>query len=220
MQIGIGVLVVPLRNALVLGAQLATLDVLSGGNVLLGVGTGWMQEEFAAAGRVEEYRTRGALLDESIAVMRSLWGEQPASFAGEWFHFEDVYCEPVPLQKGGPPIWVGGDTERSLRRVARLGNGWQPQDLDPAIFRAKCRHLDDLLIEAGRSPTEVVRSVSAVLPITGRSDKRAAEAAEAYAQAGCEHLVVYSGNHVQFDKSIHENIERAIMLFEAITPYR
>lgn len=210
MSIGVGVIVVPMRNAVELAAQLATLDVLSGGKMIAGVGTGWAREEFQALGREEAFRSRGKVLDESIEAMRVLWGKQPAEFSGPTISFPRVFCEPTPLQAGGPPVWVGGDSDVALRRVVRLGNGWQPVELAPDQFAERSRRLDEMLTEAGRDPKEVERSVSTRLPLRDTSDGQAADIVRAYLEGGCTHLVMYSGRR----NTMEQNLERAVKFYD------
>ena len=121
-RIGLGtsVLVLPLRQPVVIAKQLATLDVLSGGRLTLGVGAGWLVEEFDACN--VPYRQRGDLLDEAIGVLRACWASAPASFSGPTVSFTDMKVQPLP---GRPiPLWVGGVSERALRRAVEHGDGW------------------------------------------------------------------------------------------------
>jgi probable F420-dependent oxidoreductase len=210
MSIGVGVLVVPMRNPVQLAAQIATVDVLCHGRFIAGVGTGWAREEFRALGREQYFEPRGRVLDESIAAMRALWGKQPANFSGEFFNFKNTWCEPTPLQAGGPPIWVGGDSKRALRRTVELGNGWQPVELPPDKFKLMSRQLDEMLDAAGRDPREVRRSVSTRLPLRSGGEAKAKAIIEQYHAAGCEHLVMYSG----WRNSLDMNLDRALMFHD------
>ena len=125
LAMGTTVLAAPTRNPVVLAKEVATLDALSGGRVILGVGTGWIRDELEAIGVA--WAERGRFLDESIRVMRHLWTQEgPISFSGRYTNFRDMLFEPKPARKGGPPIWAGGMTEPSLRRVARTADGWLP----------------------------------------------------------------------------------------------
>jgi probable F420-dependent oxidoreductase len=119
------VLVLPYRNPVLTAKMVATLDVLSGGRVTLGVGVGWLKEEFEALGS-PDFERRGAVTDEWIAILKQLWTTSPAGFTGQFYDYADVRCEPFPLQKPHPPIWVGGHSRAALRRTARHGDGWHP----------------------------------------------------------------------------------------------
>jgi probable F420-dependent oxidoreductase len=119
--LGTSILVLPLRRPVVAAKQLATVDVLSGGRLLLGVGAGWLPEEFDACN--VEYRKRGDLTDEAIAVLRACWASAPASFSGPTVSFTDMKVQPLPGRH--IPLWVGGVSERALRRAVEHGDGWQ-----------------------------------------------------------------------------------------------
>jgi probable F420-dependent oxidoreductase len=122
-RIGLGtsVLVLPLRHPVPLAKQVATLDALSGERVRLGVGAGWLEGEFDACG--VPFMGRGARMDESLDVLRACWGSSPASFAGPTVQFEDLRMKPLPQRP--IPVWVGGHTDRALRRAIERGDGWQ-----------------------------------------------------------------------------------------------
>src|SRR5215470_585232 len=101
------VMILPYRNPVATAKTLATIDVLSKGRVTVGVGVGWLREEFEALG-AQAFDRRGAVSDEYLRIFKALWTESPASFAGEFYRFRDVRCLPAPVQKPHPPIWVGG----------------------------------------------------------------------------------------------------------------
>jgi probable F420-dependent oxidoreductase len=118
-----GVLILPQRNPVVLAKELATLDQLSGGRLLLGVGVGWLLEEFDAIG--VPFEERGARTDENVAAMRALWTEEAATYEGEHVSFRDCILRPKPVQ-ASVPVHVGGHTEIAARRAGRLGDGFFP----------------------------------------------------------------------------------------------
>ena len=148
------VMILPYRNPVATAKMLATIDVLSRGRVTVGVGVGWLREEFEALG-APDFDRRGAVSDEYLRIFKALWTQDPASYHGEFYRFDSVRCLPHPVQKPHPPIWVGGHSKAALRRVARLGDGWHPVGANPAVplrppeLRAS---LDDLrrLTEAER----------------------------------------------------------------------
>src|ERR1700736_3467312 len=119
------VLVLPYRNPVLTAKMAASLDVLSGGRLTLGVGTGWLQEEFEALDS-PEFSGRGAVTDEWITIFKQLWSQSPASFDGRFYRYTDIRCNPFRGQKPYPPIWVGGHSRAALRRTARFGDGWLP----------------------------------------------------------------------------------------------
>lgn len=128
LKLGTCILIVPQRNPLVLAKELATLDHLTGGRVELGIGVGWMREEFEALGI--PWERRGARNDEYIAAMRALWAGPHAEFHGEFVDFPPATCAPRPAD-GSIPILVGGDTPAAVRRAARLADGYFPGTSDP-----------------------------------------------------------------------------------------
>ena len=145
-RIGTAVIVLPQRNAVVLAKQLATLDQLSNGRLIVGIGPGWSQAEFANLDI--PFERRGARTDEAIDVMRSLWATPDEPFAGETYRFENHSFAPGPVQPGGPPLWIGGGSDAALKRAARRGDGWHgpPGMADPARFAeaaARIRELAD-----------------------------------------------------------------------------
>ena len=123
-RLATGIIIAPLRSAPVLAKTVATLDVLSGGRVDLGVGVGWQREEYDASGL--DFAARGRLLDDTIGACRALWSESPAAYTSTTVSFTDVYCSPQPVQPR-LPVWFSGTfTQRTRRRVLELGDGWIP----------------------------------------------------------------------------------------------
>jgi probable F420-dependent oxidoreductase len=150
-KLGTSVLVLPYREPIPLAKQLATLDVMSNGRVLLGAASGWLREEFEMLG--VPFAERGARTDEAIRLMRALWTEEKVSFRGRWHTLDEAAFFPKPVQPGGVPIWIGGTSPRALRRVAQLGDGWiavpRPSLADLAQDVASIRALAE---QAGRDP--------------------------------------------------------------------
>ena len=122
-KFGTAILILPQHSPVVCAAQVATLDYMSGGRALLGIGVGWLKEEFDAIGA--PFERRGDRTDEYVAAMRALWANDCASFEGEFVQFRDTYCLPRPVT-GSVPIIVGGDTDYAARRAGRLGDGYFP----------------------------------------------------------------------------------------------
>ena len=176
------VMILPYRNPVATAKTLAIIDVLSRGRVTVGVGVGWLREEFEALGAAD-FDRRGAVSDEYLRIFKALWTESPVSFAGEFYRFEDVRCLPEPVQKPHPPNWIGGHSKAALRRVARLGDGWHPVGANPAVPLTPAdlrRDLDELyrLTEAeGRDPSALTISYKAPLydvsrPVAAGADRR------------------------------------------------
>lgn len=176
--LGIAVMVVAQRQPLVVAKQCATLDALSGGRLTLGVGVGWMREEFEALG-ADTYKRRGQATDEAIRICRSAWSaDDEFSFDGRSYRFGPVRIFPKPARPGGPPIWIGGISRRALRRTAELGDGWYAEKLSPDELRARVAVLRELLAECGRSPERVSISIALGLLPPGAEAPRPSFGAE------------------------------------------
>ena len=159
LRLGTHVYLMGLRHPFVAARAVQTLDIVSNGRAEVGVGAGWLREEWTAAGL--DPGTRGRRLDEAIAICRKLWTEEIVAHDGEFFRFEPVAFEPKPVQQPHPPVLVGGESEPALRRAARLGDGWiglhhTPESAAPLVAR-----LQSLRTEAGRTgPFELVVGAS------------------------------------------------------------
>jgi probable F420-dependent oxidoreductase len=124
-RLATGILIAPLRPAVLLAKQTATLDVMSRGRLDLGVGTGWQREEYDAEG--VDFAQRGQLLSDTLAACKVLWRDTPAAIETPTLSFHDVFCEPKPAQPGGVPLWIGGVLHaRNLERIVRWGDAWIP----------------------------------------------------------------------------------------------
>jgi len=146
---GTGVYLVPLRHPTPVAKQVATLDHLTEGRFIFGVGVGGeFHKEFEACG--VPVTERGARLDEGIAVMRKLWSGKPATHDGRFFKFEDVTMQPPPRQAGGPPIWCGGRSDAALRRIGRMTDGWMSYVITPEMFRRGVEKIAAAAADAGR----------------------------------------------------------------------
>jgi probable F420-dependent oxidoreductase len=153
LKLATGILILPQRHPLYVAKEAATIDLLSSGRLILGIGSGWLKEEFDALGL--DFHTRGTRTDEAIKAMRALWNENPSSFHGKHFNFGPVKMFPKPVQKGGVPIVVGGHSPAAARRAGRLGDGFFP-----ALGElGKLNELFDLMRteahKAGRNPDHI-----------------------------------------------------------------
>ena len=149
LRLGTCILIVPQRNPLVLAKELATLDQLSGGRVELGLGVGWMKEEFDALG--VPWERRGARNDEYVAAMRSLWAGPHAEFHGDFVDFEPATCSPRPVN-GSIPVLVGGDTEAAIQRAVRIADGYFPGEGDVDRLGALLGRVRQAAERADRDP--------------------------------------------------------------------
>jgi probable F420-dependent oxidoreductase len=167
------VMILPYRNPVFTAKALATIDVLSRGRVTVGVGVGWLEEEFQALGAAD-FKRRGAVSDEYIRIFKALWTTSPASFRGEFYRFDEIRCLPHPVQKPHPPIWIGGHSKAALRRVARLGDGWHPVGANPAVplgpseLRALLDEVYRLTEAEGRDPKTLAISYKAPVYDVGK----------------------------------------------------
>jgi probable F420-dependent oxidoreductase len=121
-RLGTGIIILPQRNPLVLAKELATLDVLSAGRLIVGIGVGYLEPEFRALGA--PFEDRGRVADEYLAAMRAIWSETEPAFRGRWVTFERVQAHPRPVQRPTPPIVIGGASTAALRRAVQHGHGW------------------------------------------------------------------------------------------------
>ncbi|MCU1375218.1 MAG: class F420-dependent oxidoreductase [Actinomycetia bacterium] len=150
--LGTAVVVAPLHSPVVLAKRAATLDTLSGGRFLLGLGIGWQREEYAAVGAA--FDRRGLRLDEAIGAMRALWRDRPASYAGETVAFDRVHSLPQPTG-GRVPIVLGGNSGAAVDRAGRLADGWFPYTIDAEGLAAGADRLAAAATAAGRRPEDV-----------------------------------------------------------------
>jgi probable F420-dependent oxidoreductase len=159
-RLGTSVLVIPYRNPLVVAKMLATLDVMSGGRVILGAGVGWLREEFEVL-HAPPYEERGRVTDEYLRLMRECWTREPVAWRGSYYKMAPVSALPKPAQKGGIPIWVGGHTDAALRRAGELGDGWHPIGmrppalLHPPEYAEKVKVIHGWARKAGRNPEDI-----------------------------------------------------------------
>jgi probable F420-dependent oxidoreductase len=190
LHLGTSTLVLPQRHPVLVAKQAATLDVVSGGRFILGIGVGWLEEEFQYLGA--DFARRGAVTDEAIAVMRTLWREPAATFHGRYCDFSDAVFAPKPAG-GSIPVWVCGNTHAAIRRAARLGDAWDPFGITLEAFTAGVAAVRAL---AGERTLTIAAHLR--IRVGGANDGRAhlAGTAEeltlslaAYQRAGLEYLI-------------------------------
>jgi probable F420-dependent oxidoreductase len=202
-RLGTTVLIVPYRNAVVTAKMISSLDALSGGRVVFGVGAGWVAAESAMLG--VPFAERGAMTDEYLRAMQELWTSGAPSFAGKYTQFSGLVFEPKPLQKPHPPIWVGGHSRAALRRTAEFGAAWHPINRPPGELRSGRLELARMCHARGRSapPTLTLRNDIRILrpgePVPAPAHAGRVLAGEAaalveqiteLADCGVEHLVL------------------------------
>jgi probable F420-dependent oxidoreductase len=203
-ELGTSVIVLPQRPPLLIAKQWATLDALSGGRTILGIGAGWMREEFDALGFADQFDRRGVATDEAIKIFRDAWtADGPIEHEGKAYQFGPVLLWPKPARPGGLPIWIGGHGKRSIRRAAELGDGWQPLRISVEELKGHIAYLHEQLARYGRKPEDVTISLGVLAHPPGASSASgfpewelggdpdaSAEKLRAYQQAGVEHFLV------------------------------
>src|SRR5580692_3431410 len=148
--VGVSVLIMPYRNPVATAKSLATIDRMSGGRLIAGVGVGWSEAEFAALG--VPFHERGARANEYLRLWQACWAPGKVSFAGKFTSFADMHVNPKPLQQPHPPIWIGGTSDAALRRAARFAAVWQPTPLSVAQLVERQAALRKACEQAGREP--------------------------------------------------------------------
>ncbi len=177
-RLGTAMLLLPQRNPVYVAKEVATLDWLSGGRMDLGIGVGWLKEEFDALN--VPWERRGRRTDEYLEVLRTLWVDNPSEYHGETYDLPACEMYPKPVQQPHPPIHVGGETPAALRRAARLCQGWHTFNRSPGELAAGLAGLDVHLEEAGRSRADLRITVCPYF------QQLTPDAVERYAEAGAD----------------------------------
>jgi probable F420-dependent oxidoreductase len=193
--LGTSVLVLPYHNPMRLAKAAATLDVMSGGRLALGVGVGVIEQELNALG--SPFHQRGAITNESIAIMKELWTQDDPSFQGEFYSFSGMKFSPKPVQKPHIPLLIGGTSRAAIRRAARMGNGWHPTAMPPEELSENIQYLRRQTQAAGRDDSEVPVSISVPMQggragrfALGTDPEEIGPKAEAFANLGVERMVI------------------------------
>lgn len=217
-RLGTSVLVLPYHNPIRLAKTVATLDAISNGRVIVGIGVGVIEEEFTALG--SPYKERGAYSDETIAILKELWTQEDPQFAGTYYTFNGMKFSPKPVQTPYPPIWIGGASRPAIRRAAQVGDGWHPIRQSPEDLRSSLATLRQLAADAGRDVSNMPVSIRGELDFLSSPGQPAThdpysfcgtteeiiDTLQAYEQAGATHIVlaVNTGD----TGKIRETIER------------
>lgn len=185
-KVGTSVLVLPIRQPLLVAKMAASLDWLSSGRLVLGVGSGWLAEEFELL--EQDFETRGARMNEAIKVMRACWSDGLAEFHG---HFHDLAAfgmGPKPAQGARLPVLIGGHGEAVLKRVVDLGDGWQPTRVSPEDFGEGVTRLKTLMADRGRAMSDLM-----LVARPGASRNEDSDLVEKYQASGADHLILDLG---------------------------
>ncbi len=196
LRLGTSVIVVPQRNAVTLAKELASLDSLSHGRVIAGVGVGWNEIEFANLGMADRFHSRGAYLDETIRLWRHLWSGSTEPFHGRFHSFDDFAFGPLPPQGAALPIVIGGRSGPALHRAGTLGDGYHSTSTTPAQYGERAGSIRATAAAAGRPEPEFSARVrveydgeASGYAFRGTPDEMAAEV-RAFAAAGVSHLAL------------------------------
>ena len=203
-KLGTGVFVLPLRNAIAVAKSVASLDVLSNGRLLFGVGIGWLADEFEAVGVA--FADRAARAREAIRMMKVLWSEEAPRFEGRFHRFPPLGFNPKPVQKPHPPIILGGETRAALRRAAELGDGWYGAHHSPESVRPPLAMLKEFAQAAGRDFSRLEITVG--LSPGVRPDL---DTVRRFADAGVHRMIVFAPGFVprsRFDSDLFPALER------------
>ena len=211
-NVGTSVLIAGWHHPVNTAKALATLDVLNGGRTIVGVGTGWMREQFEILG--SPFESRGARTTEYIALLKHPWTEDLIDFHGEHFDFAGFKFYPKPVRKPSIPVWCGGKSEGVLRRVAAVGDGWHPLYITPEELEVKLGRLEGHLAEHGRTLDEITLSARPVDQAT-----LDAETVDRYTELGVELLIAdTSFEHDSLDSVLAEVEELAEHLMPLADP--
>jgi probable F420-dependent oxidoreductase len=162
LRVGTGICLVPERDTLMTALQVATLDWMSGGRFLFGIGAGWLAEEMRLF--TPHFPYRFGFMKESVAAMRALWAQDGVAFDGRWVKFPPATCRPKPAQRPGPPVIIGGMGPNVLRRVGVWGDGWMPIGLPPDGIAEARNSIAAHAREAGRDPSAITITVMTGAP--------------------------------------------------------
>ncbi|MFQ5871178.1 MAG: LLM class F420-dependent oxidoreductase [Candidatus Geothermarchaeales archaeon] len=216
-SLGTSILVLPARNPILVAKQVAALDKLSEGRVILGIGVGWLSDEFQMLRA--PFHSRGRLANEAIRLMRILWTEENPRFDGEFYSFQDPAFHPKPAQKGGPPIWIAGNSKPALKRAARLGDGWHPTGIPPhKIAKGKERIRAMTERDVSLSLRLRVNLGGSMLPdyrrhmLAGKEDDLLRQLEE-YAEIGLQHLACHFT-----PKEVGDYLEQMTVFASAVMP--
>jgi probable F420-dependent oxidoreductase len=213
-RVGASVVVVPMRNAVVLAKELATIDALSEGRLIAGFGSGWIEDEFDNVGVADRFHVRGAYLEETINLCRHLWSGSTEPFRGRFHQLDDFTFGPLPRQGAALPIWLGGRNERAVQRAGRLADGYHATSSAPASIAGRVPAIRAAADAAGRPMPVLSNRVRVELEGPARESftlhgtpEAVAAGIREYAEAGVTHLAL------SFPSSDPEGIAREIDRF-------
>jgi len=207
-RLGASVFILGHRHPVVMAKMLTSIDALSNGRLICGVGVGWWKEELEILG--VPFNRRGRQADEILKVFTTLWSDAHPSFEGEFFRFRDIGFAPKPVQKPRPPIWVGGDSPGAFRRVATLGDGWHATSKTPAEFREALPRLRAAADKAGRAFDTIELSLRYTLrdDLLAKGTQAVVDTLVEYKGLGLSHLLL------EFRR---DDLERMLEILDLVT---
>lgn len=226
-KLGVSVCIVPYRHPAYLAKSVTTLDVLSEGRFVFGVGVGWMKEEFDALD--ESFAGRGKRTDETLEFLQQAWSpEQPVSFHGDHIDLDEVYFSPQPHRPSGIETWVGGVSDVALRRTARFGTAWQPHlyGAEPNRIRTTLERIKGLQAEYGRSGVRIPATMFVPIELADKDDElrppwecrylkgtpdKLRETLSTFSDAGVEHVLLAFGGSTATKLSTMERIRDEVL---------
>lgn len=205
------VIILPQRQAALVAKQAAEVDVLSGGKLRLGVGIGWNAVEYEALGM--DFHIRGRMIEEQIEVMRLLWSKGVVSYQGKFHTIVEAGLNPLPTRRN-IPVWMGGTSEKALKRIARIADGWFPQNLPDDEMRVTLEHLWTWTREAGRDPAAL--GIEARINAASGDLGEWVRQTEAWQKLGATHASLNTMNAGY--KSLEQHLEALWKYAEAVKP--
>ncbi len=203
-KLGTGVFVLPLRNPLAAAKAATSVDVLSQGRLLFGIGIGWLEDEFNAVGM--PFKDRAARTREAVAMMKALWAEETPKFSGKFHSFQPLGFNPKPVQQPHPPIIFGGESRPALRRVAEIGDGWFGFRYTPETIKPQLDLLKDLTEKAGRDFSKLDITIA---PLPGL--ELTLDVVKQFAEAGVHRLMTFAPGFTprsRFETDLYPKMEK------------
>jgi probable F420-dependent oxidoreductase len=187
-RIGTAVLVLPMRQPVLHAKIMATIDHLSGGRFVLGAGVGWWKQEFEVLG--VPFEKRGKRMDECLQLVRALWTEEFVDFHGEFYECVDWACNPKPVQPGGIPIWLGGESKKQLERAGKYGDGWLATAKSLPTLKDDFAIAQEAAKAAGRAPAALKLAVEGAGVLSADRLEQTAENLAKLGEMGIDHAIV------------------------------
>ena len=187
-RLGTSVLVLPMRQPVLHAKIMATIDFLSNGRFVLGAGIGWWKQEFEVLS--VPFERRGKRMDECLQLLKALWTEEFVNFKGEFYQAVDWTCNPKPVQPGGIPIWLGGESRGQLRRVGKYADGWHATPKSMATLQEDFGFAKEAAVAAGRDPDKLTLSIEGAGVLVPGETGQAAESCARFKEMGVSHAVL------------------------------